>query len=86
MIEQARLADQEANAGDGPYLPFDDDIGEPCQLGVDVVALIRELKCGVISLTVAVDRLRERHQHRGCEALGQCLFGSCAPDPAVAIL
>ena len=45
-IKQPRLVDQEANARDRPRLRLDDNIGKPCQPGVDFVALAAELKRG----------------------------------------
>ena len=46
-IEQPRLVDQEADSGNRPCLRLDDNIGKPCQPGIDVVALAAKLKRGV---------------------------------------
>ncbi len=84
-IELSRLVDQEADAGDRPGLRLDDNIGKPCQPGIDVVALAAELKRSVVGFAVTMDRFRECRQRRGREALGQCLFSNRATNPAIAV-
>ena len=84
-IEQPRLVDQEADARDRPRLRLDDNIGKPCQPGVNVVALAAELERGVIGFAVSMDRFSERRQRRGRKVLRQSLFSDPASDTAIAI-
>src|SRR3546814_15261148 len=74
-IEQPGLVDQEADAGDRSRPRLDDNIGKPCQPGVDVVALASELKRGIVGFAVAIDRFREcRSEERrvGKECVSTC--------------
>src|SRR3546814_17163906 len=84
-IEQPRLVNQEVDAGYRPRLRLDDNIGEPRQPGIDVVALAAKLKRGVVGFAEAMDRFRQCRQRWGSEVLGQCLFSNRAPDPAIAV-
>jgi hypothetical protein len=73
-IKQPSLVDQEANASDRPCLRLDDNIGKPCQPGIDVVALAAELERGVIGFAVTMDRFCERPSASGPQGFAPTLF------------
>jgi hypothetical protein len=84
-IEQAGLADQEADAGEGALLRFQNDIRKPRQPIVDAVGLAGALQLSVIILAVAVDRFGERRERRRFDGLCERLLRDRAPYASVAI-
>src|SRR3546814_2637730 len=80
-----RISDWSSDVCSSDLLRLDDNIGEPRQPGIDVVALAAKLKRGVVGFAVAMDRFRQCRQRWGSEVLGQCLFSNRAPDPAIAV-